>query len=65
MLYIILFEMGYVFVKDVEKNYLVVLINGNLLDFNYLKCDIKLDFYILKGILEYIGVILNVLFDVK
>ncbi|MBG0762510.1 phenylalanine--tRNA ligase subunit beta [Acholeplasma laidlawii] len=65
MSHITLFEMGHVFAKDVEKNHLAVLINGNLLDSNYLKRDIKSDFYTLKGILEQIGVTLNVSFDVK
>src|SRR5690554_4614803 len=65
MSHITLFEMGHVFAKNVEKNHLAVLINGNLLDSNYLKRDIKSDFYTLKGILEQIGVTLNVSFDVK
>lgn len=60
-----LFEIGHVFAEGVEQNHLAVLLNGKYIDSSYLKQDIKVDFYTLKGVLNQISALLHVDFEVK
>ncbi|CDR31284.1 Phenylalanine--tRNA ligase beta subunit [Acholeplasma oculi] len=54
------FEIGHVFAKDVEKNHLGILMQGNYIDKNYLQHHLPVDFYVLKGVLNKIETLLGV-----
>lgn len=60
-----LFEIGNLFAKDYEEIYLSVLMSGEWHKNTYKKNDIKLDFYVLKGILEDVFSPYNIKFDLK
>ncbi|WP_025725129.1 phenylalanine--tRNA ligase subunit beta [Acholeplasma granularum] len=60
-----IFETGHVFAEGIEQNNLAILLQSKLLDSSYLKQDIQNDFYVLKGLLDKIGAIFNLEFEVK
>ncbi len=60
-----IFEIGHVFAEGIEKNHLAILLNDKFLESNYLKQDIQVDFFTIKGILNNIATLLNVTLDLK
>ncbi|MFA7417892.1 MAG: phenylalanine--tRNA ligase subunit beta [Acholeplasma sp.] len=60
-----IFEIGHVFAEGNEKNHLAILLNDKFLESNYLKQDIQVDFFTIKGILNNIATLLNVTLDLK
>ena len=60
-----IFEIGHVFAQGIEKNHLAILINDKFIESNYLNRDLKADFFTLKGILQNISTLLNVVLEVK
>ncbi|MEZ0180110.1 phenylalanine--tRNA ligase subunit beta ['Camptotheca acuminata' phytoplasma] len=61
-----LFEIGKVYESDQEKTHLSLGISGNYLNFfNPLKINIKSSFFILKGVLVKLSLILGIEFDFK